>query len=166
MFGYYFALALRSLRRNPALTTLMIIAIGVGIGAGDPDPGALRGRGTGRPLDLFGMLILVFKILEYFQRCFDAIFWHEQLNTPNSALHSHAYTHDHCRYIGTLQGNPCQIRFEPHRVASDDFHGECPQCRANNGFQGSILAVVVPELQFGCRVTPCWPGPTKSAEFL
>jgi putative ABC transport system permease protein len=33
MFGYYFDLALRSLRRNPALTALMIAAIGVGIGA-------------------------------------------------------------------------------------------------------------------------------------
>ncbi|MGH8141663.1 MAG: ABC transporter permease [Steroidobacteraceae bacterium] len=33
MFGYYLTLALRSLRRNPALTALMIIAIGVGIGA-------------------------------------------------------------------------------------------------------------------------------------
>ncbi len=33
MFGYYFKLALRSLRRNLVLTGLMIIAIGVGIGA-------------------------------------------------------------------------------------------------------------------------------------
>ena len=33
MFGYYLALALRSLKRNPALTALMIAAIGVGIGA-------------------------------------------------------------------------------------------------------------------------------------
>ncbi len=33
MFGYYFILALRSLRRTPALTALMILAIGVGIGA-------------------------------------------------------------------------------------------------------------------------------------
>ncbi|HEX4050238.1 MAG TPA: ABC transporter permease [Steroidobacteraceae bacterium] len=33
MFGYYLQLALRSLRRNPALTVLMIVAIGVGIGA-------------------------------------------------------------------------------------------------------------------------------------
>jgi len=33
MFGYYFNLALRSLRRNVVLTALMIAAIGVGIGA-------------------------------------------------------------------------------------------------------------------------------------
>jgi putative ABC transport system permease protein len=32
MFGYYAALALRSLKRNPVLTGLMIIAIGFGIG--------------------------------------------------------------------------------------------------------------------------------------
>ncbi|MEJ0008185.1 MAG: hypothetical protein WDM77_17945 [Steroidobacteraceae bacterium] len=33
MFGYYLALAVRSLRRNAALTTLMVAAIGIGIGA-------------------------------------------------------------------------------------------------------------------------------------
>ena len=33
VFGYYFNLAMRSLRRNVVFTTLMIIAIGVGIGA-------------------------------------------------------------------------------------------------------------------------------------
>ncbi|HEX4050233.1 MAG TPA: hypothetical protein VHY19_05080 [Steroidobacteraceae bacterium] len=33
MLGYYFTLALRSLRQNVALTTLMIVAVGVGIGA-------------------------------------------------------------------------------------------------------------------------------------
>lgn len=33
MFGYYFNLALRSLKRNKALTVLMILAIAVGIGA-------------------------------------------------------------------------------------------------------------------------------------
>ena len=33
MFGYYVGLALRGLRRNIALTALMVIAIGVGIGA-------------------------------------------------------------------------------------------------------------------------------------
>jgi putative ABC transport system permease protein len=33
VFGYYLNLALLSLRRNPALTALMVIAIGVGIGA-------------------------------------------------------------------------------------------------------------------------------------
>jgi putative ABC transport system permease protein len=33
LFGYYFDLALRGLRRNPVLTGLMITAIGVGIGA-------------------------------------------------------------------------------------------------------------------------------------
>ncbi|HEX4023910.1 MAG TPA: hypothetical protein VHX52_04290 [Steroidobacteraceae bacterium] len=33
MFGYYLNLALCSLRRNPALTALMILAIGLGIGA-------------------------------------------------------------------------------------------------------------------------------------
>lgn len=51
MFGYYLDLALRSLKRNKALTTLMVLAIGLGIGAsmtmitvlhvmdGDPLPG-------------------------------------------------------------------------------------------------------------------------------
>jgi len=51
MFGYYFDLALRSLKRNKALTALMVLAIAVGIGAsmttltvmhllsGDPLPG-------------------------------------------------------------------------------------------------------------------------------
>jgi len=51
MFGYYFGLALRSLRRTPVLTALMVLAIGMGIGAcittltvlrvlsGDPLPG-------------------------------------------------------------------------------------------------------------------------------
>ena len=33
MLGYYFGLAIRSLRRNAVLTTLMVAAIGVGIGA-------------------------------------------------------------------------------------------------------------------------------------
>lgn len=33
MFGYYFDLALRSLRRNKALTALMVLAIALGIGA-------------------------------------------------------------------------------------------------------------------------------------
>lgn len=33
MFGYYFQLGLRSLRRNPVLTTLMVIGIALGIGA-------------------------------------------------------------------------------------------------------------------------------------
>lgn len=51
MFGYYFDLALRSLRRNIALTALMVLAVALGIGAsmttltvlhvlsGDPVPG-------------------------------------------------------------------------------------------------------------------------------
>jgi putative ABC transport system permease protein len=51
MFGYYLDLALRSLKRNPILTALMVLAIGLGIGAsmtmitvlhvmsGDPLPG-------------------------------------------------------------------------------------------------------------------------------
>jgi putative ABC transport system permease protein len=51
MFGYYVDLALRSLRRSPVLTVLMVLAIGLGIGAsmtmitvlhvmsGDPMPG-------------------------------------------------------------------------------------------------------------------------------
>jgi putative ABC transport system permease protein len=51
MFGYYLDLALHSLRRNPVLTSLMVLAIAVGIGAsmttltvmhrlsGDPLPG-------------------------------------------------------------------------------------------------------------------------------
>ena len=33
MFNYYLRLALRSLKRNIVLTTLMIAAVGVGIGA-------------------------------------------------------------------------------------------------------------------------------------
>ncbi|HET6912824.1 MAG TPA: ABC transporter permease [Rhodanobacteraceae bacterium] len=33
MFSYYFNLALRSLKRNPVLTALMVLAIGLGIGA-------------------------------------------------------------------------------------------------------------------------------------
>ncbi|MCP1373527.1 ABC transporter permease [Dyella lutea] len=33
MFGYYFQLGLRSLRRNPALTALMVMAIGFGVAA-------------------------------------------------------------------------------------------------------------------------------------
>ena len=33
MFNYYFGLALRSLRRNPVLTALMVVTIAVGIGA-------------------------------------------------------------------------------------------------------------------------------------
>src|SRR5580698_118101 len=33
MLGYYLQLAVRSLSRNPVLTTLMIAAVGVGIGA-------------------------------------------------------------------------------------------------------------------------------------
>ena len=33
VFAYYLRLALRSLRRNPALTALMVVAIGIGIGA-------------------------------------------------------------------------------------------------------------------------------------
>lgn len=33
MWVYYLRLAVRSLRRNPALTALMVLAIGLGIGA-------------------------------------------------------------------------------------------------------------------------------------
>src|SRR5690348_17676787 len=33
MFGYYIDLALRSLKRTPVLTALMVLAIGLGIGA-------------------------------------------------------------------------------------------------------------------------------------
>ena len=33
MLGYYFELALRSLKRNPALTVLMVVAIGFGVAA-------------------------------------------------------------------------------------------------------------------------------------
>src|SRR6476469_9779612 len=33
MFGYYFQLGARSLRRNPALTVLMVTAIGFGVAA-------------------------------------------------------------------------------------------------------------------------------------
>ena len=33
MFAYYFQLGLRSLRRNPALTALMVMAIGFGVAA-------------------------------------------------------------------------------------------------------------------------------------
>jgi hypothetical protein len=33
MFGYYLELALRSLRRNPGLTALMVLAIGFGVAA-------------------------------------------------------------------------------------------------------------------------------------
>ena len=33
MFGYYFSLALRSFKRNKALTFLMVLAIALGIGA-------------------------------------------------------------------------------------------------------------------------------------
>ena len=80
MFAYYFDLALRSFRRNKALTALMVLAIALGIGAsmttltvfhvlsGDPIPqksdklfyraarsrrqGRLHaGRGAGRPAD-------------------------------------------------------------------------------------------------------------------
>ena len=35
MFGYYLDLALRSLKRSPVLTALMVLAIGLGIGASD-----------------------------------------------------------------------------------------------------------------------------------
>ncbi|MEO7053145.1 MAG: ABC transporter permease, partial [Rhodanobacter sp.] len=33
MFGYYLDLALRSLKRNRVLTSLMVLALGLGIGA-------------------------------------------------------------------------------------------------------------------------------------
>ena len=33
MFGYYLQMALRSLRRSPMITSLMVLAIGLGIGA-------------------------------------------------------------------------------------------------------------------------------------
>ena len=33
MFGYYFQLGLRSLRKNPLLTALMVMAIGFGVAA-------------------------------------------------------------------------------------------------------------------------------------
>ena len=33
MFGYYIQLGLRSLRRNPVLTLLMVLGIGLGIAA-------------------------------------------------------------------------------------------------------------------------------------
>ena len=33
LFGYYWQLALKSLKRNPALSTLMVLAIAIGIGA-------------------------------------------------------------------------------------------------------------------------------------
>ncbi len=49
MFGYYLDLALRSLRRNPALTALMIAAIGVGIGASMTTLSVFRAM-TGDPI--------------------------------------------------------------------------------------------------------------------
>jgi putative ABC transport system permease protein len=49
VFGYYLDLALRSLRRNPALTALMIAAIGVGIGASMTTLSVFRAM-TGDPL--------------------------------------------------------------------------------------------------------------------
>ncbi|MEO7068619.1 MAG: ABC transporter permease [Rhodanobacter sp.] len=76
MFGYYFDLALRSLKRNKVLTALMVLAIAVGIGAsmttltvmhllsGDPLPGRSQhifypqvdaspaGYAKGGPLDM------------------------------------------------------------------------------------------------------------------
>ena len=33
MFGYYFLLGLRSLRRNPALTALMVLTLAIGVAA-------------------------------------------------------------------------------------------------------------------------------------
>lgn len=66
MFGYYLQMALRSLKRSPVLTTLMVLAVGLGIGAsmsmltvlhvmsGDPLPGrsALLFRPYLNPLPL------------------------------------------------------------------------------------------------------------------
>jgi putative ABC transport system permease protein len=49
LFGYYLDLALRSLRRNPALTALMIAAIGVGIGASMTTLSVFRAM-TGDPI--------------------------------------------------------------------------------------------------------------------
>jgi putative ABC transport system permease protein len=42
MFGYYLELALRGLRRNVALTALMMAAIGAGVGASVTALTALR----------------------------------------------------------------------------------------------------------------------------
>ena len=36
MFGYYFQLGIRSLRRNPMLTALMVVTLAVGVAAGAP----------------------------------------------------------------------------------------------------------------------------------
>jgi putative ABC transport system permease protein len=49
VFSYYLALALRSLRRNPALTALMIAAIGIGIGASMTTLSVFRAM-TGDPI--------------------------------------------------------------------------------------------------------------------
>jgi putative ABC transport system permease protein len=46
VFSCYVNLALRSLRRNPALTLLMILAIGVGIGASMTTLTAFRAMGA------------------------------------------------------------------------------------------------------------------------
>ena len=61
MFGYYVQLGLRSLRRNPVLTLLMVLVIAVGVAAsmtsyavfrvtsGDPIPEKSSRRPTPRP---------------------------------------------------------------------------------------------------------------------
>jgi putative ABC transport system permease protein len=61
MFGYYFSLAVRSLKRNVVLTVLMIVAIGVGIGASMTTLTVFRAMGSdpipGKSAELFAVQI-------------------------------------------------------------------------------------------------------------
>jgi putative ABC transport system permease protein len=58
MFGYYFELALRSLRRNVVLTTLMVTVMGFGIGASMTVFTTLRAMGGDPIPDKSGMLFV------------------------------------------------------------------------------------------------------------
>ncbi|MDN5924224.1 MAG: ABC transporter permease [Xanthomonadales bacterium] len=127
MFGYYFALALRSLKRNKILTALMVVAIALGIGAamttltvlhvlsGDPlpgrsaqiyapqiDPQELRGHHAGKePPDQVG--------------------WIDGMNL----LHAKRADRQALMYGGSVQVDPVQSNLEPFfesaRFTSSDF---------------------------------------------
>jgi len=129
MFGYYLDLALRSLKRNPVLTALMVLAIGLGIGAsmtmitvlhvmtGDPIPGLSAQLFTPH-LD---PLPLDFKTGSDSPNPSDSFTWPDAM----ALLKAHRATRQAAMAGGTLLAHPIRPGMQPFyvngRYATSEF---------------------------------------------